>query len=158
GFPLRKTKLDELSVRKRKRVDETEGLARAVGVDVDLVGVTDLEKAPVTDAEPAQPVRSDGLDRPDRRRAVLVFHVEVEPGMRVLPIDFLERADEDDVLGDVELCLDRVVSLRRRAPHAENRQRDEECRLAHSSPPYWVEYGDLPTISMIRNVIDPWLE
>src|SRR5215470_10194780 len=83
--------LDDLAVRERERVDEAEILARAVGMDVDLVLGADLEQPPIADAEPAQPIRPYGLDRPDRDRAVLALHVEVEPGMRIGPVHLLER-------------------------------------------------------------------
>src|SRR5215468_4852419 len=89
---VRETDLDDLSIREGERVDETEVLARAVGVNVDLVLVAALAQTPIADAEPAQPVRSDGLDRPHRHRAVLALHVEMEPGMRIGPVHLLERA------------------------------------------------------------------
>src|SRR5712691_5828373 len=70
---LRETDLDDFAVRECERVDEAEVLARAIGMDVDLVRGANLEQPPIADAEPAQPVRPDRLDRPDRGRAVLPF-------------------------------------------------------------------------------------
>src|SRR6185369_6349824 len=125
---------DDLAIREGERVDEAEVLARAIGMDVDLVLGADLEQPPIADAEPAQPVRPDGLDRPDRDCAVLALHVEVEPGMRIGPVHFLERAAQDNVLGDVKLRLDRVMSVcRRGAGERERSQQGEQCRLAHSA-------------------------
>src|SRR5262245_32489060 len=74
---LRESNLDVLAIREGERVDEAEALARAIGMNVDLVLVADLEQPPVADAEPAQPVWSDGLDRPHRDRAILILHVEM---------------------------------------------------------------------------------
>src|SRR5262249_61775536 len=65
---------------------------------------------------------------------VLSLHVEVEPGMRIGPVHFLERAAQDEVLGDVELRLDRVMSVGRRGSgERERSQQGEQCRLAHSA-------------------------
>src|SRR5215813_11517503 len=79
---LRESDLDVLAIREGERVDEAEVLPRAIRMDVDLVLGADLEQPPIADAEPAQPVRSDGLDRPHGHSAVLVLHVEMEPGVR----------------------------------------------------------------------------
>src|SRR5262245_13322785 len=83
---LRESDLDELAIREGERVDEAEILARAVGMDVDLVLGADLEQPPIADAKPAQPVRPDGLDRPHGHRAVLALHVEMKPGMWIGPV------------------------------------------------------------------------
>src|SRR5437879_68104 len=89
-FFFREPDLDELPVRKGERIDEAETLARSIGVDVDLVAFADHEQSPVADPEPAKSVRTDRLHRPHRRRAVRVLHVEVEPGMRIGPVDLFE--------------------------------------------------------------------
>src|SRR5262245_60032529 len=131
---LRESDLDVLAIRESERVDEAEVLARAVGMNVDLVLGADLEQPPIADAEPTQPVRPDRFDRPDGHRAVLVLHIEMEPGVRIGPVHLLERAGQDEVLGDVELCLDRVMrGCRRGSGERERSQQGEQCKLAHSA-------------------------
>src|SRR5262245_6254297 len=130
---LGESDLDVLAIRESERVDEAEVLARAVGMNVDLVLGADLEQPPIADAEPTQPVRPDRFDRPDGHRAVLVLHIEMKPGVRIGPVHLLERAGQDDVLGDVELRLDRVMSAGRRgAKKYKCRQAGEQGRLVHS--------------------------
>src|SRR5882757_1102564 len=129
---LREPDLDDLAVRECERVDEAEILARTIGMDVDLVLGANLKQPPIADAEPAQPVRPNGLNRPDRDRAVLALHVEVEPGMRIGPVHLLERAAQDEILGDVELRLNRVMRMCRRGSNKRERsQQGEQYGFAH---------------------------
>src|SRR6266436_3902501 len=114
AFFIRESNLDELAVREGERVHKAEILAGPVRMHVDLVAVADLEQPPIADPEPAQTIGPNSFERPDDRRAVFLLDVEMEPRVRVLPIDLLENALDDHVLGDVELRLDRMMRICRR--------------------------------------------
>src|SRR5262249_2738621 len=82
---LRKPDLDELAVGEDERVGEAEIGPAAVRVDVNLVGVADGEQPAVAQAETAEAVRSHGFGRPLLHRAVRLLHLEMKPGVRILP-------------------------------------------------------------------------
>lgn len=77
--------------------------------------------------------RRAGLDHPGVDRAVLVGHVDVQPGVRVDPLHLGDRAPQRDRLGRVELGRERMVRKRRAARHQDG-ERDARQGQCQSVP------------------------
>src|SRR3546814_18262639 len=101
---------------------------------VGRMGFLDRKEGAGGEAQPAKPVWTGGLERPDFRLAGLfVLGLEVEPRMRVDPVDPHQLALLLDALAHVELCRDRVMPRGLTAAQNKGRRgtdgRDEACVL-----------------------------
>ncbi len=111
----------------------------AVRIIVDLVGLTDHEQSPVAQTEPTQAIRTDRFGGPLLHGSILFFHIEVEPGMRVDPIDLGQNANKTFLLVDVELSLHGVMGLRRRRHNQpDTEQSHKKRRLTHGFSIYFL--------------------
>src|SRR5207253_1106397 len=96
-------------------------------------------------ALPGEAGRRAELDRPHGRLARLIRDVQVNPAMRIRPLEFLDRACDFDVLLRIEHGK-RMVCDRRNRKQADGDAREADCFEFHGSSPMG-SLGGLPTES-----------